>query len=81
MAKRLTGGKVNGKWSRVTKQKMWAKILVLLLQYKEYGGGALDVVGYIRVWVTLLLLALHPYVPPIDQKPPSACLTTLCFSN
>ncbi len=81
MAKRLTGGKANGKWSRVTKQKMWAKILVSLLQYKEYGGGALAAVGYIRVWELLLLLALHPYVPPTDHKPPPACLASISSSN
>jgi hypothetical protein len=33
----------------------------------------------IRVWVPLLLLALHPYVPPADYKPPPFLPYTLTF--
>ncbi len=36
---------------------------------------------YFQLIINLRQLALHPYVPPIDHKPPSACLTSLRFSN
>ncbi len=52
-------------------KKCERKFSFLLLQYKEYRVGVpllLCCKVNIRVWVLLLLLALHPYVPQLTTN-------------